>query len=289
MLWFNQAAGVYECHISQRVCLDTLKTGLCTNPYNIYSLDIKPEDGVVSAAEMIDGSTFCADRPVNNQTSGDGICDVVTDLGCPDTCTKYTLNGVTGQLDCTTSGSNNLCDEWDKAAWFSCKDDPLSPNSRICDSIDSNLCGVNYNPVCVVNATGGFGHTYPNSCFAKAQGQSTYVAGTCTPDIVQCYATSDCKDLPLCYGGSTMGISKACLGNRCEYTGVCADMACTQNSDCVVGANICIGVTGTCSGNVCVISGSCLQPPASGGAAFNLWTMIQTVWTTFWNWVKSLV
>jgi len=290
MLNFDINAGEYKCFIAKRVCLDTLKTGLCTNVYNIWALDMN-EDGVVSEKEKKSGSSLCADRPldINNDgifeyQNGDGICDMVRDLECLDNCKKYTLDS-NGNLECTSLGSNGLCDEWDKASWFSCDDDVLSPNSKICDNIDSNLCNTNYNPVCV---GGRGGITYPNECFAKASGQNIFEKSSCEPAVIQCYIPEDCPELNVCLGGSTSGISKMCLANRCSYTGACGNLACNTNADCLgLGENICVGMYASCNGGVCTIDGNCLEPPTQNNSWF--WEMITQIWSKFVQIVKNLL
>ena len=247
---------------------------------------------------------MCADRPldINNDgiyeyPHGDGICDSVKDLECLDQCSKYTLQA-DGSLKCTTLGPNGLCDSFDKASWYSCYDDVLSPNSKICDDIDSALCSTSYNPVCVAVTDGTIigGKTYPNDCFAKSKGfsecsttipsTSCYIKTACEPPIVQCYVQEDCPDLNVCLGGSTAGISKMCLDYRCSYTGACGNLACNSNADCAgLAENICVGMVAECQGGVCTLSGSCLQPPQP---KFSIWELIAQVWANFWGWVKGL-
>lgn len=295
MLDFYAPAGEYRCYIAKRMCLDTLQTGLCTNVYTLWALD-KNEDGIVSETEMHTGASLCADRPLPNYPLGDGICDLTRDLECVDVCSLYEIDAG-GNLICTVSGANGLCDEWDMAAWFGCWDDVLSPNSKICDIIDNSLCSTTYNPVCVAKTPGTIvgGQTYPNDCFAKSKGfeecpgtpnTDCYVMDACTPQIVQCYSSEDCPTLGVCKGGSTAGISALCLNYMCSYSGACSTLGCNQNADCTDLDMPCIGVTTTCELGFCTIQGKCLTKPEP--EKFNLWLLIQNIWTTFWNWVKSL-
>ena len=291
MLKYIPSAGKSSCFKAERVCTDNLQTGLCSNAYTLWAIDLN-QDGTVSLAEMQDGASLCADRPadLNNDgiyeyPQGDGICDTVTDLGCVDVCSKYNTAGT-----CTVSGANSLCDIYDILAPYTCADSVLSPNSKICDSLDSNLCSKAYDPVCWgKNVTSGIGGTtYPNKCFADAQGKTGYVPGTCLPDVVQCYVPNDCPDPNVCVGGSSVGISKACTAYRCAYSGACGNMACITDADCsALSVNVCAGVAPKCSGGICTVSGSCMQAPTRAG--LNIWSLIQSYWTVFWNYIKSLV
>ena len=296
MLRFDMAAGEYRCYIAKRMCLDTLQTGLCTNVYTLYALDIN-EDGVVSESEMKDGSALCADRPILGYPQGDGICDMVVDLECVDVCSKYAMNAQ-GELVCTIPGGNNLCDEWDMAAWYGCWDDVLSPNSKICDSIDSALCSITFQPVCVPKTSGTVigGQTFPNDCFAKSKGYNAcptgtiepncYVDDACYPPIVQCYVPEDCPIPNVCLGGSTAGISAMCLDYSCSYSGACGSLSCNSDADCTQLSLPCVGVTASCEAGYCTIQGRCLVKPEP--EKYNIWSLIQEVWLVFWSWIKSL-
>lgn len=288
MLDFDPAAGEYKCYFAERACLDTQLTGLCTNAYTLYVLD-KNEDGQLTDSELIDGSNYCADRPLPNHPQGDGICDITQDLECVDVCKQFNSQG-----QCIVSGANGLCDEWDLAVLYGCWDDELSANSKICDTIDIEGCLSQYNPVCV----GGIGGTtYPNECFAKGQGYNQcpdsnpsadcYNTGACEPPITQCYVTEDCPVPNVCVGGSTSGITAMCLGNMCSYTGVCGNLGCVTNADCESMTMPCVGVTPQCSAGVCTIAGSCLTPP-TGKDTYSLWQLIANIWNAIWNFIRSL-
>lgn len=288
MLDFDMVAGEYKCYLAKRACLNTMDTGLCTNVYNLWVLD-KNEDGIISDAELVDGSNYCADRPTPENPEGDKICDIVKDLECVDVCSDFDING-----NCIVSGANGLCDEWDQAVNYGCWDDVLSANSKICDELDVVGCFKTYDPVCV---GGRGGTTYPNSCFAeKGQGiyrcptdtpqSDCYILGACEPAIVQCYVPEDCPDTTVCLGGSTAGISKMCLNYMCSYTGACGNLACDSDSDCEEMNMPCVGVFPTCEGGLCVISGKCLTAPQP--QKLSIWELIADKWNIFWNFIKNL-
>ncbi len=290
MLDFNQNTGQYQCYVAKKICLNTLKTGVCTNSYNLYALD-KNNNGVVSQIEMTTGADLCADRPTKEFPNGDGICDLTKDLGCTDVCSKFNSAG-----QCTISGANGICDQWDQAAVYVCADSSI--HSGICANIDTSLCNTNYNPVCVANKTGTTigGQTYPNSCFAEHKnfqkcssstpGTNCYVGGSCQSPITQCYSSSDCPTTNVCRGGSLTGIAKSCLDNRCAYSGTCGTLSCNTNSDCSGLTMPCKGVSATCQSGKCVIQGQCLTQPHN--TQTSIWTSIESVWSTFWNWITNL-
>lgn len=291
MLDFDMAAGKYKCYIAKKICIDTMNTGMCTNLYSLWALD-KDENGVVDDYEMKTGSSICADRPTDQHPYGDGICDRIRNWECKNTCSKYEI--INGEIICTDERPNDLCDEYDRATIFSCWDDVLSPNSGICDDVDA-VCPASFDPVCV---SGRGGKTFPNSCFAKANGFSKcptdtpadncYVENTaCEPMIVQCYTVEDCPTLQVCAGGSMAGISKMCLNYRCSYTGGCKSLVCDTDEDCAgLAENICVGMYATCESGICSLDGSCLQPPRP--KELSIWELILQYWNTFWATVKSV-
>lgn len=283
--------GLPKCYISQRVCIDNLNTGVCTNAYPLYVLDLN-EDGIITSAEVDDATNYCKDA------NSDRICDLTVDLECVDLCSDYDLD-VDGNMVCVSLGPNSKCDEWDMASEFGCIDDELSPNSNICDDVDVEGCLRNYDPVCVATTSGTTigGVTYPNSCFAeKGQGYyecptatpetNCYVIGSCQPPVTQCYVAEDCPDTNVCLGGSTAGITKMCLGNMCSYSGACGNLACDVDSDCD-GMNLpCVGVFAHCDNGICAIGGKCMEAPQP--TKFSIWDLIINIFTAFFNFVKSL-
>lgn len=275
MLWLNQLAGTYQCKNSQRVCFDTALTGLCTNAYNIYALDLG------SGFDISNGNSLCADR------NDDKICDLVSSLGCVDVCSKYNTAG-----SCIASGANGLCDSDDQAAVYSCTEGSI--HTRVCASIDSALCNTIYTPVCVAKTSGTLigGQTYPNSCFAITKGFSActvqnatgcYSQGACQPPVTQCYVASDCPDVNVCKG--PFPITKQCLGNTCSYSGTCGNLACNVDSDCTSLTMPCVGVSAKCLSNVCTVQGTCVTKPTPSNS---IWDLIGSAWTNFWNWVKGI-
>ena len=268
----------YQCYKSQRVCMDTTASGLCTNPYNIFALDLN-NDGVISSIEVKDATNYCVDRPTLIST-GDGICDTVQDLGCADVCSKYSTTGV-----CTTIGGNGICDIWDQISNTACVDDINSKNSKICDTLEvgSGICPNYYDPVCY---GGRGGTTYPNKCFANSLSKTPYTIGACEPPVTQCYVVQDCPDVNACVGGSTP-IAKACLLNQCSYSGTCGDLACSTNTQCdTLEANLCVGVDATCVSGQCQIQGKCITQPIP--TQKSVWELILSVFTAFFNFIKSL-
>jgi len=294
MLDFDMNAGIMRCHLAKRACLDTMNTGLCTNVYDLWVLDKDSacgiEDGIITDDELVCGANFCADRPIEGHLQGDGICDRVVDLEAVDVCSKFNLDGV-----CIINQPNGIADEYDLAVLWSCWDDVLSANSKICDTLDVVGCFKEYNPVCV---GGRGGKTYPNSCFAE-QGQgiyecsstqtdSCYIMGACEPNIVQCYNAQDCYQFAekLCIGGSTAGISVMCLDYMCSFSGACSNMICSSDEDCEAIEMPCVGVYPKCSSGVCTIAGTCLTAPIS--QKDNIWDLISSAWNSFWAWINGL-
>jgi len=286
MLYLDPRIGGYKCFLSTRICLDTQNTGFCTNVHTLWVLDLN-EDGIITDAELDDASNFCADRATPDFPDGDLICDTVVDLECADLCSLYDANGV-----CITSGGNGICDIFDIVADTSCRDSPLSPNSRICDEFDAEGCLTVYDPVCVGTTT------YPNSCVSEAQsifacptgttGDNCYVPNTCTPEVVQCFAASDCPNVEnICLGGSITGIDVVCVNNLCAYSGQCGNLNCNSDSDCSLMGSPCIGVTPTCSsGNLCGLTGKCIEKPAPVG--FNIFDLIANIFNAFIAFIRSL-
>jgi hypothetical protein len=271
MLWFDAVAGQYTCKVAQHICFDTSQTGLCTNAYDIYNLT-----GTGTQ------SSLCADR------NKDGICDLVSSLGCVDTCSKYNTAGA-----CIQSGANGVCDSDDQAAVYSCVEG--SVHSKVCSSIDTALCNTIYTPVCVSVTSGTIvgGQTYPNSCFASSKGYSActagpntncYVNGACSPPITQCYVSNDCPTINACLG--SFPITKQCLANQCSYSGTCGNLACNQDSDCNGIVSPCVGVSAKCTLNVCSVQGQCITKPVA--QSLNIWDSIANVWSNFWNFIKGL-
>lgn len=268
----------YQCFKSVRICLDTTSSGLCTNQYEIFALDLN-NDGVISDIEKKDATNYCADRPTPTSL-GDGICDMAVDLGCADVCKKYDSSG-----NCITTGTNSICDIWDLMAYTACDDSVNSTNSKICDRIErpGYICPSSWNPVCF---GGRGGTTYPNSCFADANGKTGYTNGTCEPPVTQCYVVQDCPDVNVCVGGATP-IAKACINNQCSYSGTCGDLSCSSNANCdVLEANLCVGVDATCVNSKCVIQGKCITQPIP--TQKSIWDIIISVWNAFWMFVRSL-
>ena len=284
MLYLNQAIPAWQCKSAQAVCNNNLYTGLCTNTYNTYALDLG------SGYQISNTNSLCVDR------TNDGICDNVASGTCSDICSTYTVNNATGVESCTTSGANGICDDTDMLAPFSCVQGSI--HSKVCSNIDTALCAPIYVPVCVATTAGTIngGTTYPNGCFVTANkgfgacaSQSNpltncYVNGACVPPITQCYTSGDCPAITQCNGGSIVPV---CTGYRCSYSGACGTLTCNQNSDCA-GINLpCVGVAASCDtgSHTCQITGQCIAKPV---ASTTIWTLIGNAWTSFWTFVKGL-
>lgn len=281
--------GSFGCYPAKRRCLDTMSTGLCTNPYDLYVLDV---DGDGNFAEHYNlAAAYCRDG------DHDGTCDYKISWDCPDVCKGVAYNA-NGELYCSLSGSNGICDIWDYAVLASCEDDELSPHSGICDDIDTGVCNTEFIPVCVASTNGETvgGTTYPNDCYAEAKGISEcltstptigcYVSGQCAIVDPQCYTSVDCPDLDVCGGGQVL--DKLCIDYMCIYDGACTTSECQTDDDCDYLENICVGISATCNvgAGVCSVSGSCIQQPVS--SQFNLWQLIQNVFSALFNFIKSL-
>ncbi len=211
------------CIPAQKICIDQLKTNLCTNPYTLYALDY---NGNGFADDISDPSHICADR------QDDLICDTVVDELCADT----NNNGVCDSTDialedtvCNDKNGNGVCDDVELAGVF---------------------CTKSFNPVCSGNTT------YPNKCFAEGVGITAYTIGECVPISykVQCYSNSDCA-VPC------PGVVSSCNANQCIYGGECNPtiIQCTVSSDCP--SSYCVGVSPECTANKCQYSGKCITKP----------------------------
>jgi hypothetical protein len=241
------------CYKAQAVCLNTLATNLCDNPYDLYLLDYG------NGFEMNIVSHYCADR------NKDGVCDTTESFTCSDT----NLNGV--------------CDSDDiKVQGVACVD---ANKNYVCDNVESQgvFCRTNYNPVYV--GTGTACVTYPNACFAVGAGKTTYTNGTCSAIYTNlCSVNADCPSM--CSG--VTGICKNVgQGNFCEYSGECNPRIIQCSTDASCPQPYCTGVAAQCNTatNTCTYAGRCITQP---NAPSNIWARLATIWNTFMVWLSSI-
>ena len=287
----DSAGVIYEnsfgCYLSQRRCLDEMNTGMCTNPYDLYVLDL---DGDGNFEEHYDlANAYCRDGDHNQ------VCDYKIDWSCADICSSAIW--VDDVATCVP-GSNAICDIYDFSVLASCADDELSPHSGICDDIDTSICGIEFVPVCVAATYGETvnGKTYPNECYAESQGfgecpsatpeTNCWVPGQCTVVDPECYQDVDCIDLDVCASGQVL--DKTCLNYKCYYSGSCTTSQCETDADCEHLETVCVGIDATCNvgAGICTVTGSCISQPLP--EPFNLWNLIQNIWNSFWAFILSL-
>lgn len=245
------------CYSAQSVCLNTFSYNLCTNPYQLYVLDVG------FGFRYNDASSYCADR------NEDLLCDEVLSVICPDT------------------NNNKICDADDVAIQnSSCID---ANQNYVCDSVEGTgtFCRTNFEPVNCGNGTSCI--TYPNICFAKATGCSNPINGTCTPIYANlCYSDSECNSLSPCSGVFGTCKNPDNLFNRCFYSGECnlRVVQCSKDSDCP--SEPCIGISKVCNlaSNSCTYSGSCITQPTN--QTQTIWDLLRTLWNKFLQWLNSI-
>jgi len=240
------------CYDYQPVCIDQYNTNICTNPYQLYVLDLG------YGFDYDNPASYCADR------DEDDICDETTSLTCPDT------NG------------NGICDSDDVYIKdSSCIDEN---KNGICDDVETEgvFCRTYYQPVHC--GEGESCITYPNKCFAEGAGCYDWKNGTCAPVYMNlCNSNSDCP--PPCDG--VVGICKNPdgKGNRCFYSGECNPrvIQCMVDEDCPEPP--CVGITFTCSSdNRCVAVGQCITQPVQP----SIWDKIAQFFSSLLSWIAGL-
>lgn len=233
------------CFPAQPVCINSLGTNLCDNPYTLYTLDFG------YGFDLNNPAYYCADR------DEDLVCDETVSYTCSDT------------------NENGVCDADDLRVQDSaCVD---ANQNYVCDDVEAEgvFCRSNYDPVHVGSGTDCV--TYPNSCFAEASGYTSYANGTCTPIYGDfCYSDSDCTEP--CDGVEGICKNPDNLGNRCFYTGECnpRKIQCTIDSDCP--GSPCAGVDVACtSDNRCEFFGKCITKPTVDPSWWDkLWAVLRT-------------
>lgn len=242
------------CYPAQSVCLNTFSYNLCTNPYQLYVLDVG------YGFQYNNAASYCADRNL------DLLCDEVLSVICPDT------------------NNNKICDADDVAIQnSSCID---ANHNFVCDSVEGSgvFCRTNFEPVHCGNGTSCV--TYPNDCFAKAAGCSSGINGTCSPVYGNyCYNNNDCNNPPVCDGVQGICKNPDNLGNRCFFSGECSPQViqCNSANDCY--NSPCVGVSKDCISQHCQYVGQCIGKPT---APQSFWDLLALLWNKLLQWLNTV-
>jgi len=239
------------------ICLNSMGTNMCDNPYPLYCLDYGAGCNASNPAQI------CADR------DNDMICDEVVSEICSD------------------ANHNGVCDSDDvKIRDVGCVD---NNHNWVCDDVETEgvFCPTTFQPVCWVNSTNTSHRiTFPNKCFAEASGLGYTYEGICEPLLYNlCYKDEDCP--PPCEGVTGVCKNPDGKGNRCFYEGECNPrvIQCLKDEDCP--APPCRGITVSCSeDNRCVYTGQCITKPER---PISLWDWIKALFEALWKWVLSFL
>jgi hypothetical protein len=270
------------CMLAQGICIDQFKTNMCTNQYEIWCLAYRYGTPSVQNAPC----NSLTDTPTITCSQGTPMCDLTTKTWkCPIfecgqypeyACADRDKNGVCDEVlsvICSDINHNNICDSDDQLIQqASCIDANMN---GICDNVEKEgvFCPTNFDPVCV---GGAGGTTYPNECFAKAAGQTSYTKGACQPLTKQCDVASDC---PIPQG--CLHVTAQCINYMCSYAGQCGQCTPEDLSRCP--APPCVGVAVQCVNYMCSYAGKCLTQPER----HDIWKAIIDMWNQFWAWVLS--
>ena len=127
-----------------------------------------------------------------------------------------------------------------------------------------NTYGLNY------DLCGGVSKVYEEGMFWNV---TTSASTSCTSP----YMVINCTD-PLAAYNSVLGACVKYINNTL--------VNCVTASDCPAPCN---GMTASCATNsTCVYTGGCIGIPTNPSTN-SLWSMIQGIWTAFWNWISSIL